>query len=99
MWVRRAPDGYAPVMQPSRLPRPAVVAAAVALALGAGLGACGGREQPESGNPGQGPQTPGVRTGTNPAQTARTATSGTSTLGASVKPAERKAKESPATKP
>jgi hypothetical protein len=87
-------------MERTRLPRPAVVAAAVALALGAGLGACGGREQPETGNPGQGPQSPGVNTGTNPAQTAQTATSDTSTLGASVEPAEkRRSQGAPATKP
>ncbi|HEV7883413.1 MAG TPA: hypothetical protein VGO81_07575 [Solirubrobacteraceae bacterium] len=50
-----------------------VVTAAVALVLGAGLGACE-REQAKTGNPGQGPQSPGVKTGTNPAQSAQTST-------------------------
>ena len=75
-------------MEPAHPRRTAVLAAAVALALGAGLGACG-REQPESGNPGGKPQTPGVGTGTNPAQSAQTATSGnTSTLGATIEPGD-----------
>jgi hypothetical protein len=50
---------------------------AVALVLGAGLGACE-REQAKTGNPGQGPQSPGVKTGTNPAQSSQTATQGSS---------------------
>ena len=71
--------------------RPAVALAVLALGLGfgAGLGACGGREEPETGNPGQGPQSPGVNTGTNPAQSAQTATSDTSTAGASMKPSRK----------
>ena len=52
-----------------------VLTAAVALVLGAGLGACE-REQPKTGNPGQGPQSPGVKTGTNPAQAMQTSTQG-----------------------
>jgi hypothetical protein len=45
--------------------RPAIVAVAIALVLGAGVGvgACGGREQPETGNPGQLPPK-GTKTGT-----------------------------------
>jgi hypothetical protein len=46
---------------------------AVALVLGADLGACE-REQAKTGNPGQGPQSPGVKTGTNPAQATQTST-------------------------
>jgi hypothetical protein len=71
--------------------RAAVVLAVLALGagLGAGLGACGGREQPQTGNPGQGPESPGVNTGTNPAEAAQTATSDTSTLGASIKPGHK----------
>ena len=73
-------------MEPARARRTAVLASAVALALGAGLGACGGREEPETGNPGGKPQSPGVDVGTNPAQSAQTATTGnTSTLGSSIK--------------
>jgi hypothetical protein len=74
-------------MKRVRLRRTAVVVAVLALGigLGVGLGACGGREQPKTGNPGQGPQSPGVNTGTNPAQAAQTATSDTSRLGASIK--------------
>jgi hypothetical protein len=49
----------------------------VALVLGAGLGACE-REQAKTGNPGQGPQSPGVKTGTNPAQSSQTATQSSS---------------------
>jgi hypothetical protein len=54
-----------------------LLAAGVALVLGAGLGACG-REQRETGNPGGGPQSPGVKTGTNPAQAAQTSTQSSS---------------------
>jgi hypothetical protein len=54
-----------------------MLTAAVALVLGAGLGACE-REQGTTGNPGQGPQSPGVKTGTNPAQSSQTATQGSS---------------------
>jgi len=68
---------------PSRR-RAAVLAAA--LALGAGAGACGDREQRQTGNPGQEPQSPGVRTGTNPAEATKTATTNTSTLGRSIDP-------------
>jgi hypothetical protein len=50
-----------------------LLAATVALVLGAGFGACG-REQPKTGNPGGGPQSPGVKTGTNPAEAAQTST-------------------------
>jgi hypothetical protein len=79
-------------MQRARLRRTAVVVAVLAggIGLGAGLGACGGREEPKTGNPGQGPQSPGVNTGTNPAQTAQTATSETSTLGVSIKPGHKR---------
>ena len=78
-------------MQRAGLSRITVAVAVLALGLGAGLGACG-REQPETGNPGGKPQSPGVQTGTNPAQSAQTATTGdTSTLGATIKP-EHKAK-------
>jgi hypothetical protein len=77
-------------MEPAHARRTAALAAAVALALGAGVGACGGREQPETGNPGGKPQSPGVGTGTNPAQSAQTATTGnTSTLGATIKPGQQ----------
>jgi hypothetical protein len=76
-------------MKRARWARTAVAVLALGLGLGAGLGACGGREQPERGNPGQGPQSPGVNTGTNPAQSALTATSDTSTLGVSIKPAHK----------
>ena len=76
-------------MERARSPRTAAAVAVLALGLGAGLGACGGREEPETGNPGQGPQSPGVSTGTNPAQAAQTATSDTSTLGASIKPGHK----------
>jgi hypothetical protein len=51
-----------------------VLTAAVALVLGAGFGGACGREQPKTGNPGGGPQSPGVKTGTNPAQAAQTST-------------------------
>ena len=54
-----------------------LLTAAVALVLGAGLGACE-REQAKTGNPGQGPQSPGVKTGTNPAQSSQTATQSSS---------------------
>jgi hypothetical protein len=54
-----------------------LLTAAVALVLGAGLGACE-REQAKTGNPGQGPHSPGVKTGTNPAQSSQTATQSSS---------------------
>lgn len=91
MWVRRRSDGYAPVMRPVHGRRTVVLASV--LALGAGLGACGGREQPDSGNPGGLPQSPGVETGTNPAQSGQTATTGTSTLGATIKPGNKGSSE------
>jgi hypothetical protein len=79
-------------MKRVRLRRTAVVVAVLALGLGLGasLGACGGREEPQTGNPGQGPQSPGANTGTNPAQAAQTATSDTSTLGVSIKPGHKR---------
>jgi hypothetical protein len=46
----------------------------------------GDREQRQTGNPGQEPQSPGVRTGTNPAEATKTATTNTSTLGRSIDP-------------
>jgi hypothetical protein len=68
-------------------PSPRRVAAfAAALCLGAGVGACGDREQRQTGNPGQAPQSPGVRTGTNPAEATKTSTTNTSTLGRSNAP-------------
>jgi hypothetical protein len=80
-----------------RLRRIAIVA--TVLGLAAPISACGSREN-ERGNPGQGPQSPGVATGTNPAEAAQTSTTNTSTLGSSVKPAERgTTKGAPATKP
>jgi hypothetical protein len=85
------------MMEPGHAGRTTIVAFAVAFALGAGLGACGGREEPKTGNPGGKPQSPGVETGTNPAQSAQTATSGdTSTLGATIKPKHKSSsKQSP----
>jgi hypothetical protein len=53
--------------------RPAIITVAITLVLGAGVGACGGREQPETGNPGQVPPK-GTKTGT----TAQGGQSGTS---------------------
>jgi hypothetical protein len=86
------------VMGLDRLRRTAVILAA-GLVLGAGLGACGSREN-ERGNPGQGPQSPGVDVGTNPAQSAQTSTTNTSTLGSSIIPAEKgKTTGAPVTKP
>ena len=77
-------------MERARSPRTAAVVAVLALGLGAGLGACGGREEPKTGNPGGLPQSPGVRTGTNPAQSAQTTTTGdTSTLGATIEPEDK----------
>jgi hypothetical protein len=81
-----------------RLRRTTVVLAA-GLALGAGLGACGNRENAR-GNPGGGPQSPGVTIGTNPAQSAQTSTTDTSTNGSSILPAQQgKTTGAPVTKP